>query len=646
VTSGSLALPRDELLFRARRVAAAWDGAVENTLPHALDLLIGRSVLLADSPDGIQFRHQLLFEYVAARALIARGGAAELRRLHGIVEERPLDLFTGAVFEQAMIYAWNASRTLRPHLTAVLTALAESPSVNLQSMALVVAAYHPDIEADVVGLLRRAGPETVRRFVELTPRVSGRKIGRTLVLLRRVWERAEPMCHRAVLNVLERFALQHGQAVRDFVVDEECVQRVVQAKGDLLLSQRALPRTVGLLAQTDPALSAEALLTLFEAGCVTTNNRALAVAILDIVADRWAYFGSDRTLARFTLAVCRARRRNDGQEVEAVRRAGGRLFASYWADLYRLGGPQPLAEEWLVLVATMCRRLAATSRAPLRIQLRLMGMAQALTLIPNGHPLIEQTLTWLFPPVDDSYGLPLLELPASFLVPLLRSASPAGDRTRALIRAALTELPADPAQTDDPASLRVSVDEHRFSPKSSSILSCSGPAHASSVRGQVASSRIWPVERGNVFGAGPPAVGGRLRPAPGRVLPLLLPPVGQQIDQRKGVAELLGATAAGVPGAIHGVAIAKEHIDSEPAAGRRADVAAEWAVRCGIPGHSVPGPPPVGECLLDRALGDDDEPGVVAVQELQPGELRGEPCAARALPLLAGEPHVVVDDQL
>src|SRR5215475_9391599 len=41
------------------------------------------------------------------------------------------------------------------------------------------------------------------------------------------------------------------------------------------------------------------------------------------------------------------------------------------------------------------------------------------------------------------------------------------------------------------------------------------------------------------------------------------------------------------------------------------------------------------------ALGDDDEPGVVVVQELQPGELRGEPGAARALPLLAGEPHVV-----
>src|SRR6476659_8689766 len=45
---------------------------------------------------------------------------------------------------------------------------------------------------------------------------------------------------------------------------------------------------------------------------------------------------------------------------------------------------------------------------------------------------------------------------------------------------------------------------------------------------------------------GPIAVGGRLRPAVRRVLPLLLAPVGQQIDQREAVAELLRATALGV----------------------------------------------------------------------------------------------------
>ena len=60
-------------------------------------------------------------------------------------------------------------------------------------------------------------------------------------------------------------------------------------------------------------------------------------------------------------------------------------------------------------------------------------------------------------------------------------------------------------------------------------------------------------------------------------MPLLLSPVGQQIDQRKSVTELLGATAVGVPGAVDGVAVAQEHIDGEPAAGRCADIASERA---------------------------------------------------------------------
>ena len=52
-------------------------------------------------------------------------------------------------------------------------------------------------------------------------------------------------------------------------------------------------------------------------------------------------------------------------------------------------------------------------------------------------------------------------------------------------------------------------------------------------------------------------------------------------------------------GHLDAIAIAQEHIDSESAAGRCADVAAKWAVRRGIPGHGVPGPPLVGECLAD-----------------------------------------------
>src|SRR5262249_40075305 len=40
-------------------------------------------------------------------------------------------------------------------------------------------------------------------------------------------------------------------------------------------------------------------------------------------------------------------------------------------------------------------------------------------------------------------------------------------------------------------------------------------------------------------------------------------------------------------GHLDAIAIAQEHIDSESAAGRCADVAAEWAFRCGVPGHCV-----------------------------------------------------------
>src|SRR5262249_13099555 len=157
---------------------------------------------------------------------------------------------------------------------------------------------------------------------------------------------------------------QHGQAIKDFIVDLKCVEHVVEAKKDLLLSERALPRTLGLLAETDAAWSTEALLTLFEAGCARTNKRALAGTILDIAADRRAYLGSARPLARVRLAVGRAQQRNGGQEAEKIRNAGGRLFAAYWADRYRLGGPRPLAEEWLALVAALRRRLAASPRAP------------------------------------------------------------------------------------------------------------------------------------------------------------------------------------------------------------------------------------------------------------------------------------------
>ena len=145
---------------------------------------------------------------------------------------------------------------------------------------------------------------------------------------------------------------------------------------------------------------------------------------------------------------------------------------------------------------------------------------------------------------------------------------------------------------------------------------------------------------------GPTAVGGRLRPALRRVLPLLLASVGQKVDEGEAVAQLLGAAALGVVGPVDRVADPKEDVHLEAAGGRCAHVGTEGAVRRGVPGHLVAHPGLVGERLVDRTLGDDHKAGVVVVQELQPGELAGEPGAAATLPFLAGKPHVVVDDEL
>ena len=82
------------------------------------------------------------------------------------------------------------------------------------------------------------------------------------------------------------------------------------------------------------------------------------------------------------------------------------------------------------------------------------------------------------------------------------------------------------------------------------------------------------------------------------------------------------------------------------AAGGGADVCTEGAACGRVPVHLIAGALLVVQRLVDRPLRDDDEAGVVVVEEVQPDVLRRQPRAAAALPLRAIGPHVVVDDEL
>jgi hypothetical protein len=112
------------------------------------------------------------------------------------------------------------------------------------------------------------------------------------------------------------------------------------------------------------------------------------------------------------------------------------------------------------------------------------------------------------------------------------------------------------------------------------------------------------------------------------------------------VTQLFGAAPVGVPASIDPITFAQKDIYGEATARRGADILAKRAVGSRVPRHLVTHAAFVGECFVKRPLGDDDKPGVVVVQELQPGELRGEASTPRALPFLTRKPHVVVYDQL
>ncbi len=112
------------------------------------------------------------------------------------------------------------------------------------------------------------------------------------------------------------------------------------------------------------------------------------------------------------------------------------------------------------------------------------------------------------------------------------------------------------------------------------------------------------------------------------------------------MAELFSASAVRVPRAMDGIAVAQEHVDCESLARGGVDVGAERALRRREPLHLIADLVAVGQRFVDRSVGDDDEAGVVVVQEVEPSELRCEAGATAALPLGAVGPHVVVGDQL
>ena len=145
----------------------------------------------------------------------------------------------------------------------------------------------------------------------------------------------------------------------------------------------------------------------------------------------------------------------------------------------------------------------------------------------------------------------------------------------------------------------------------------------------------------------PPLVGRGLGVALRRVLPLLLPPQGGDVEVAPGAAHRLVAAVVDEVGPEHPVAVADERVRAVPLV--HAEVGVE-PVGHGEPRHRPPHPLLQPRDLGLRAPRDEDQGGVAGVQVREVGDLIGEHGAARTRVVRPavhpGLEEGAVDDQL
>lgn len=158
-----------------------------------VQVLRRRNVLLGAHDDpSVEFFHQTLFEYAAARAVTAAGQTA-VDAFRERVEALPNDLFIAAVMQQVMIYACR-SRLGAARVDAALAALLGSAQPNVVQMA--VAAYAqaryrgPLARRAAVRLLEDASEGILLRYVTYVTRVRHDEQASALDELAVVWRRS------------------------------------------------------------------------------------------------------------------------------------------------------------------------------------------------------------------------------------------------------------------------------------------------------------------------------------------------------------------------------------------------------------------------------------------------------------------------
>ncbi|MEU8344390.1 ATP-binding protein [Spirillospora sp. NPDC048832] len=286
-------------------------------LEEGLDVLTERGVLV-HSGDQVGFFHQTMFEFAAAKGLLARSDPAVISTLTTRTTGHGGDLFVGAVLEQVLILA-GTNPLLQDALRDAVRSLVTSGGEAVQAIGLVAWAHYPALLDDSPGTLRKTGASALERATRILPTIAAKPTGQTISQLMLVWEATkEPRVRTAVLDAFARLALRVPRDVADALEHLNPLQ-VFTGTTATEGMRRSLLGVLHTVSSKARLLVRSTLVAML----MRPDDRGSIE--LDYLADQWHDIGDDHLLAEVVRALDAYARPSHAVAAEL-----GRLIAAEW----------------------------------------------------------------------------------------------------------------------------------------------------------------------------------------------------------------------------------------------------------------------------------------------------------------------------
>ncbi|MFD5283987.1 NACHT domain-containing protein [Streptomyces rubrogriseus] len=329
LASGLPGLPAATL--RETTAVAAGSSGDSASIEEGLAVLTERGVLV---PGGGQvgFLHQTMFEFAAAKGLLARSDPGTIDTLTARATGHGGDLFVGAVLEQVLILA-GTNPLLQGAAHDAVTALVASDSEAVQAIGLVAWGHYPALLDGATEALRTAGASALERTTRILPTIAAKPTGQTISQLLRIWQcTTEPGVRTAVLDAFGRLALRTPRDVAEAV---DYLDPLQTFSGTTVTS--AMRRSfLGVLR----AISSQARLLVrstLVAMLMSGDDRECVE--LEYLARQWSSIGDDHLLAEILRAADA-----EGPPNHTVAAGYGKVIAAEWRRAGTWHGAGPWAD--------------------------------------------------------------------------------------------------------------------------------------------------------------------------------------------------------------------------------------------------------------------------------------------------------------